>query len=72
MASHSRRGPALVDVSYDEFAAAEAARLDELRLDCLEARLAGLLAVGENDDALAEAARLSAEHPLVSGYAVST
>ena len=58
------RGPALVDVSYDEFAAAEAARLDELRLDCLEARLAGLLAVGENDDALAEAARLSAEHPL--------
>ena len=57
------RGPALVDVSYDEFAAAEAARLDEVRLDCFEARLAALLALGENDDALAEAARLSAEHP---------
>ena len=57
------RGPALVDVSYDEFAAAEAARLDEARLDCFEARLAALLALGENDDALAEAARLSAEYP---------
>ena len=57
------RGPALVDVSYDEFAAAEAARLDEVRLDCFEARLEALLALGENDDALAEAARLSAEQP---------
>jgi predicted ATPase/DNA-binding SARP family transcriptional activator len=57
------RGPALVDVSYDAFATAEAARLDELRLDCFEARLAGLLALGENDDGLTEAARLSAEYP---------
>ena len=57
------RGPALVDVSYDEFAAAEAVRLDELRLDCVEARLAALLALGENDEALAEAARLSVEYP---------
>src|SRR4051812_6035326 len=58
------RGPALVDVSYEEFAAAEATRLNELRLDCFEARLAGLLALGESETALAEAARLSAEHPL--------
>ena len=57
------RGPALVDVSYDEFAAAEAVRLDEARLDCFEARLAALLALGENDDALTEAARLSAQYP---------
>ena len=34
-----------------------------LRLDCFEARLAALLALGENEDVLAEAARLSAEHP---------
>ena len=57
------RGPALVDVSYDEFAAAEAARLDEVRLDCFEARLAALLELGEHEEVLAEAARLSAEHP---------
>ena len=50
------RGPALVDVAYDEFATAEAARLDEVRLDCFEARLAALLALGENDDALTEGA----------------
>lgn len=57
------RGPALVDVSYDEFAVAEAARLDGLRVDCVEDRLAALLALGEHEDVLAEASRLSAEHP---------
>ncbi len=57
------RGPALVDAAYDEFAAAEATRLDEVRLDCCEARLAALLALGEQEDVLAEAGRLSAEHP---------
>ena len=57
------RGPALVDVSYDEFATAEATRLDEARLDCFEARLAVLLALGESEDALTEAARLTVEHP---------
>lgn len=57
------RGPALVDVTYDDFAVAEAARLEELRLDCAEERLAARLAIGEHEDVLAESARLSAEHP---------
>ena len=57
------RGPALVDVSYDDFAVAEASRLEELRLDCAEERLAALLALGEHEDVLAESARLGSEHP---------
>jgi len=57
------RGPALVDVSYADFAVAEAGRLEDLRLDCAEERLAAQLALGEHEDVLAESARLSAEHP---------
>jgi predicted ATPase/DNA-binding SARP family transcriptional activator len=57
------RGPALADLAYDEVAAAEAARLEELRIDCLEERLSALLALGENDEALAEATRLSTTYP---------
>jgi predicted ATPase/DNA-binding SARP family transcriptional activator len=57
------RGPALVDVAYDNFAVTEAARLEELRLDCAEERLAARLALGDHEDVLAESARLSAEHP---------
>ena len=43
---------------------AEAARLDELRLACLEARLAADLALGRHVEALAELRALVAEHPL--------
>ncbi len=57
------RGPALVDVSYVDFAVSEAARLEELRLDCVEERLAARLALGEDAAILTESARLSAEHP---------
>jgi predicted ATPase/DNA-binding SARP family transcriptional activator len=57
------RGPALADVSYSDFAVTEAARLEELRLDCAEERLAAWLALGEHERALAESARLSPEHP---------
>lgn len=57
------RGPALVDVSFDDFAVAEAARLEELRLDCAEERLAAQLALGEHEDVVAESARLSSQHP---------
>ena len=57
------RGPALIDVAYADFAVAEAGRLDELRLDCVEERLAARLELGEHEDVLAESARLGAEHP---------
>ncbi|MBA2425187.1 MAG: tetratricopeptide repeat protein, partial [Actinobacteria bacterium] len=57
------RGPALVDVSHADFAVAEAGRLEDLRLDCAEERLAARLALGEHEDVLAESAKLSAEHP---------
>ena len=57
------RGPALADVSHTDFAAAEAGRLGDLRLDCTEERLAARLALGEHEDVLAESAKLSAEHP---------
>ncbi|MBA3333229.1 MAG: winged helix-turn-helix domain-containing protein, partial [Actinobacteria bacterium] len=57
------RGPALVDVSFDDFAVAEAARLEELRLDCAEERLAAQLSLGEHEDVVAESARLSSQHP---------
>ncbi len=57
------RGPALVDVSYDDFAFAEAERLEELRLDCAEERLVARLELGQHEDVLAESTRLSADHP---------
>jgi len=57
------RGAALIDVSHTGFAAAEACRLDELRLDCAEERLAARLELGEHEDVLAESARLAFEHP---------
>ena len=57
------RGPALVDVSYADFAVPEAARLEELRLECVEEQLAARLALGEDATVLTESARLSAEHP---------
>ncbi len=57
------RGSALVDVSHADFAVAEAGRLEDLRLDCAEERLAARLALGEHEDVLAESAKLSADHP---------
>jgi predicted ATPase/DNA-binding SARP family transcriptional activator len=57
------RGPALADASVAGFAGAEAARLDELRVDCAEERCAAWLALGRHEDVLAESQRLSSEHP---------
>ena len=58
------RGPALADVADDPFAAAEAARLDELRLECTEDELDAELELGRHEEALARLQLLSAEHPL--------
>ncbi len=61
------RGPPLADTPYAEFAAAEAARLEELRLVCLEARIGADLARGHHHETLGELAALVAEHPLREG-----
>ena len=58
------RGPALADVASEPFFAAEAARLDELRLQCLEDLLDGELALGRHLDVIPELQRLCTEYPL--------
>ena len=57
------RGAALADFAYAEFARAEASRLDELRLVCLEERIAADLALGLHQDVLGELRALVAQHP---------
>lgn len=58
------RGRALEDVVYASFATAEAERLEELRLACLEERFAADLALGRSEDVLPEISALVTEHPL--------
>ena len=57
------RGPALADVA-DRALLAEAARLDELRLEAQEERVGALLATGSASSAIAELEPLLAQHPL--------
>jgi DNA-binding SARP family transcriptional activator len=57
------RGPALADVAGEPFAAAAAARLEELRLDAIELRIDVDLALGRHGDVIAELEELVAEHP---------
>ena len=58
------RGNAYADVMYDDFARAEAERLEELRLVALEARLDASLQLGLHDDVLAEALAMAHDQPL--------
>ena len=58
------RGSAYADVMYEDFARAEAERLEELRLAALEARLEALAQLGRNDEVLGEALAMAREHPL--------
>ncbi|MET8838053.1 BTAD domain-containing putative transcriptional regulator [Micromonospora sp. NPDC004540] len=58
------RGPALADVGDAEWALAEAARLEELRLGAVEDRLELLLEAGRQAEAVADLERLVAIHPL--------
>ncbi len=58
------RGPALVDFAYDPFAQTEIARLEELRLDAIEERLAADLALGGAADLVAELEALVRDNPL--------
>ena len=52
------RGDALADLAGEPFAHLEAARLDDLRLACLEGRLDADLALGRHAEVLPELERL--------------
>ena len=58
------RGPALADHRFDDFAQAEIARLEELRLEATEERLSAELEHGHAGDLVSELRALVAEHPL--------
>src|SRR6266568_5463450 len=61
------RGPPLADFRYEPFAQAEIARLEELRLTCLEERIEAHLALGSAGELTAELRRLVGEYPLREG-----
>jgi predicted ATPase/DNA-binding SARP family transcriptional activator len=58
------RGPAFGDLRYEAFAQAEAGRLDELRLACVEGRIAAELELGRHALLVGELEALAVEHPL--------
>ena len=58
------RGPALADHRVEEFTQSEIRRLEELRLEATEERLAAELASGSAADLVGELRALVAEHPL--------
>ena len=57
------RGPALAEVAYEAFAQSEIRRLDELRLQALEARIEADLQLGHHSQVIAELEALVASHP---------
>jgi len=58
------RGPVLADLADYAFTRPEAARLEELRLATVEARIDADLALGRHDALTAELEQLAGEHPL--------
>jgi DNA-binding SARP family transcriptional activator/class 3 adenylate cyclase/tetratricopeptide (TPR) repeat protein len=58
------RGPALADFRFEPFAQAEIARLEELRLVCIEECIDADLALGAAGELVGELQRLTAEQPL--------
>lgn len=58
------RGSAYADVAYEEFASAEAERLEELRRVAIEERIEAGLARGRHKELLAELSSLATAHPL--------
>jgi DNA-binding SARP family transcriptional activator/streptogramin lyase len=64
------RGPPLADIAFEPFAQSEIARLEELRLTGLEARIEADLALGGHDSLVAELETLVAAHPYREGLRV--
>jgi DNA-binding SARP family transcriptional activator len=58
------RGRPFEDVAYERFIQVEAARLEELRLACVEERVEADLSRGEHAEVVAELEALAARHPL--------
>ncbi len=58
------RGPALADFTYEPFAQAAIARLEELRLAALERRIEADLALGRHGELVGELKELVENHPL--------
>ena len=58
------RGEPLADLAFEPFAAPAVARLQELRLAAIEARIEADLALGRTTELVAELDALVAEHPL--------
>jgi YVTN family beta-propeller protein len=58
------RGPPLADFTYETFAQAPIAQLEELRLGALEARIEADLALGCHDQVVGELAALVRQNPL--------
>lgn len=61
------RGPAFADLAFEPFAQTEIARLEELRLTALEARIEADLALGRQDSLVAELETLVAAQPYREG-----
>jgi DNA-binding SARP family transcriptional activator len=58
------RGPPLADLAYEQFAQAEIARLEELRVGALEHRIEADLALGRHAELVSELEALVGAHPL--------
>jgi DNA-binding SARP family transcriptional activator/class 3 adenylate cyclase len=58
------RGPALAELAHRRFAQAETARLEDLRLECLEQRIESDFTAGRAAELTGELEALVAEHPL--------
>jgi DNA-binding SARP family transcriptional activator len=58
------RGPPLADLAYEQFAQAEIARLEEMRLGAIEQRVDADLALGRHAELVPELEALVARHPL--------
>jgi DNA-binding SARP family transcriptional activator/ABC-type transport system substrate-binding protein len=58
------RGQALAEVGHEDFARADADRLEELRLAAIEERIDAELALGRHHALIAELEALTAKHPL--------
>jgi len=58
------RGAALADFTYESFAQAPIARLEEIRLAAVELRIDADLLLGRHDELVGELEALVAEHPL--------
>ena len=58
------RGPPLADLEYEPFAQGEIARLEELRLAALEARIDAEHALGQHVESVGELEALAVAHPL--------